>query len=153
VFEKCWLLCDAAEHGGGGGDADEGFGDVDALLEVTDEAAVLDEPSEGALDHPPTRQRLEAWQGAAPLDDGQREVGLLLRPIDELAGISAVGEHGLDEAPEAPGGAQQRLRAVAILDAAGMDLNFKQATVRVGQDVPLAPRDLLARVVAAGAPF
>jgi hypothetical protein len=34
-----------------------------------------------------------------------------------------------------------------------MDLNCEQAAVCVGQDVPLAPRDLLARVVAAGAPF
>lgn len=147
------MLCDAAEHGGGGGDADEGFGHVGALLEIADETAVLDEPSEGALDHPSAGQRLEPRQSARPLDDGQREVGLLLCPLDELAGVSAIGEHDLDEGPKASGGAQQRLGAVAILDAAGMDLNFEQAAVRVGQDVPLAPRDLLARVVAAGAPF
>jgi hypothetical protein len=153
VFEKCWLLRDAAEHGGGGGDDDEGFGDVGALVEVADETAVLDEPTEGALDDPSARQRLEARQGARPLDDGQDEVGLLLRPGDEPAGVSAIGEHGLDEAPEAARGAQQRLGAVAILDAAGMDLHCEQAAVGVGQDVPLAPRGLLARVVAARAPF
>jgi hypothetical protein len=34
-----------------------------------------------------------------------------------------------------------------------MDLNLEQAPVGVGQDVPLAPRDPLARVVAARAPF
>ena len=153
MFEKCWTLRDAAEHGGGGGDADEGFGDVDALLEVTQEAAVLDEPTEGALDRPPPWQWLKARQGAGPFDDGQHEVGLLLGPLDKLAGISAIGEHGLDEAPKATGAAQKRLCAVAILDAAGMDLNFEQAAVGIGQDVPLAPRDLLTRVVAAGAPF
>jgi len=153
VFEKCWSICDAAEHGGGGGDADEGFGDVGALLEIADEAAVLDEPSEGALDDPATRQWFKPLQGAGPLDDGQREVGLLLRPRDQLAGISTVGEHGLDEGPEAARGAQQRLGAIAVLDAAGMHLNREQATVGVGQDVPLAPRDVLARVVAARAPF
>ena len=105
VFEKCGLLRDPSEHGGGGGDADEGFGDVGALLEVAHQAAVLDEPSEGALDHPSARQRLEARQGARPLDDGKREVGLLLRPRDEFAGISTIGEHGLDEGPEAARGA------------------------------------------------
>jgi hypothetical protein len=34
-----------------------------------------------------------------------------------------------------------------------MHLNFERAAVRVGQDVPLASRDLLARVIAAGAPI
>jgi len=75
------------------------------------------------------------------------------RPGDELAGVSAIGEHGFDEGPEAASGAQQGLGAVAVLNAAGMDLNFEQAAVGVGQDVPLASRDLLARVVAARAPF
>jgi hypothetical protein len=37
------------------------------------------------------------------------------------------------------------------LDAAGVHRHFEQAAVCVGQDVALAPRDLLARVVAARA--
>ena len=153
VFEKQHRLCDSSEHRGGSCDADEGLGDVGALLEVADEAAVLDQPAEGALDDPSAWQRLEAWQGAGPLDDGQCEVGLLLRPCHELAGVSAIGEHGLDEAPKASRGTQQRLGSVAVLDAAGVHLNFEQAAVCVGQDVALAARDLLARVVASRAPF
>ena len=153
MFEKCRPLRDPAEHGGGGGDADEGFGDIGALLEVAQQAAVLDEPAEGALDHPSAWQRLEARQCARPLDDGQHEIGLLFGPGDEPAGVSAIGEDGLDEGPQATRGAQQRFCTVAVLDAGGMDLNLEQAAVGVGQDVPLAPRDLLARVVAAGAPF
>ena len=153
VFEKCFGSCDASEHGGGGGDADERLGDVGALFEVADEAAVLDEPAESSLNDPAARQRLEARQGAGPLDDGQHEVGLPLRPIDEFASVSAIGEHGFDKGPEAARGAQQGLGAVAVLDVAGMDLNVEQAAVGVGQDVPLAPRDLLARVIAARAPF
>jgi len=89
VLEKRRLLCDAEER----------FGDVGARPEIADGTAVLDEPPEGALDDPAARQRLEARQGAGPRDDGQREVGLLLRPTDGFAGISAVGEHGLDEGP------------------------------------------------------
>ena len=58
----------------------------------------------GALPQAPAAgQRLEAREGAGPLDDGQREVGLLLRPCDEPSGIAAIGEHGLDEGPEAAG--------------------------------------------------
>jgi hypothetical protein len=40
-----------------------------------------------------------------------------------------------------------------MLHAGGVDLHGKQAAVRIGQDVPLATCDLLARVVAAAAPF
>lgn len=37
---------------------------------------------------------------------------------------------------------------VAILDAGGVDHSKNQVTVCVGQDVPLAPLDFLARIVA-----
>ena len=146
-------LCAAPEHGGGCGDGDEGFCDIGSLLEVAQEAAVLDQPGEGPLDHPAAWQRLEAWQGAGALDDGQGEIGLLLRPLDQFAGIAAIGEHGLDEAPQGARGAQQRLGAIAILHTGRLHLDGEQTTVGVGQDVPLAAGDLLARVVAARAPF
>jgi len=103
----------------------------------------------GALPQAPAAgQRLEAREGAGPLDDGQREVGLLLRPCDESSGIAAIGEHGLDGGPEVAGGPQQRFGAVAVLPVARTDLHGERAAIGVGQDVPLAARDLLARVVA-----
>jgi hypothetical protein len=153
VFERSCRSWNATEHGGGGGDADEGFGDVGRLFEVADEAAVLDEAGEGALDHPSPWQRLEPRRGAGPFDPGQREIGVPLRPIGEFACVSAIGEHGLDEGPEAASGAPEGLGAIAVLDAAGMDLNVEQTAVCVGQDVPLAPRDLLACVIGARTPL
>ena len=103
-------------------DAGERPCNIIGLLELVDDAAILDEPFNRPLDLA-AWQRLEARQGAEPRDDGHYEVGFLLGRRDELAGISPGGEHGLDESPEAAGGAQQRLGAAAILDAAGMHLN------------------------------
>lgn len=147
------MLHDAPEHGGGCGDADEGLGDVRPLLEVADEASVFDQPAKGALNHPSARQRLKARHGMRSLDDRQREVGLLLRPGDELAGIAAIGEHDFDEVPQTSRSPQHRFGAVPILHAGRLHLHAEQAAIGVGQDVSLAPRDLLARVVAARAPF
>ena len=44
-------------------------------------------------------------------------------------------------------GCKQQDAAVAILDVGGMNGDAQQEAERVDQDVPLAPRDFLARVV------
>ena len=114
---------------------------------------MLDQPGEAALDDPAPRQRLEAVKITGPLDDLKVEMGFAACPIDELAGIAAIGEDRAHKAPEAARGAQQRLGAVAILDAGGLHLDREQAPISVGQNVALAARDLLACVVAFRAPF
>ena len=43
--------------------------------------------------------------------------------------------------------------AITVLDVGGVDANGEEPAVRVGQDVALAPGDLLARVIAFVAPF
>ena len=48
---------------------------------------------------------------------------------------------------------QGQLAAVAVLNIAGMDPHRQQSTVRIGQDVPFAPGDLLACIIAFSAPF
>ena len=145
--------CDLPEQGCGGGDQDEGFGDIGALFEVAEEASVLDQPREAALGDSASRQRLEARQGAGPCDDPEREMGLAVCTVDEFAGVAAVGEHGAHEAPETARGAQQRLGAVEVLDVSGLHLDREQAPVGVDQDVTLTAGDLLARFVAFRAPF
>jgi hypothetical protein len=45
------------------------------------------------------------------------------------------------------------LPTIAILDGGAVDAYAELAPVRIGQDVPLAAGDLLARVVALGVPF
>jgi hypothetical protein len=95
VFEKG--SSEPPDEGRGGGDRDEGFGGFDALLEVSYEATVLDQPSERAFDDPAPRQGLEADDGAGPSDDRERHVGFRSCPGFQPTGVAAVREHGLDE--------------------------------------------------------
>lgn len=61
--------------------------------------------------------------------------------------IAAVCEDALDKRELTTGPAQQLDRAIAILHVGGMDHDVQEQTKRVNEDVPLAARDLLARVI------
>ena len=76
-------------------------------------------------------------------------MGLVGGPLDETASVAAVGEDAGDEGVALA----RQLAAVAILDVGTMDADSEEPTIGVGQDVALAPGDLLARVVALFAPF
>jgi len=76
-----------------------------------------------------------------------------LCPVDDPAGIAAIGIDALDEGKARPGPAEDALGAIAVLHVGGMDFGCQQAAVGVGQDVPLASMDLLAGVVALASPF
>jgi len=80
-------------------------------------------------------------------------VCLFVRPGNEPPGIAAVRKDGFHERKTGAGAFQHALGAVAILNVCGVDLNREQAAVGVGQDVTLAPMDLLARVVTFESPF
>jgi len=61
--------------------------------------------------------------------------------------VARVADDALDEG-EAPASLpEQRLRAVAVLDAGRVDVDGEQEAERVGQDVALAAHHLLAGVV------
>jgi len=62
--------------------------------------------------------------------------------------IAGIGEDALDEREGSAGLAQNLMRAIAILDVGGVDDDTQEEAERVDEDVPLAPRDLLARVIA-----
>ena len=61
--------------------------------------------------------------------------------------IAGVGEDLLDRREAAAGVAQQAAGAVAVLYAGSVDDDVQQQTEGVDDDVPLAARDFLARVV------
>jgi len=72
--------------------------------------------------------------------------------------IAAIGEDALDKGKEAAGAAVENERgAVAILHVGRMDDDVQQEAERVDENMPLAARDLLARIealrVERGAPF
>ncbi len=65
--------------------------------------------------------------------------------------IAGVGEDALDEGKEAAGSLiEDPSRAVAILDVGGMNDNGQEQAERVDENMPLAARDLLARIIALG---
>ena len=72
--------------------------------------------------------------------------------------IAGIGEDALDEGKEAARASiEHQPRAIAILHVGGMDDDVQQEAERVDEDMPLAARDLLARIealrVERGAPF
>ena len=75
----------------------------------------------------------------ASLGDGRGH----LRPL-----VASIGEDALDEREQAAGSAQQIEGAVAILHAGGMDDHVQEEAERIDENVPLATRDLLARIEA-----
>jgi len=72
--------------------------------------------------------------------------------------VAGIGEDALDEGEEAARApAEDELCAVAVLHVGRMNDDVQQEAARVDEDVALAARDLLARIVALrverGAPF
>ncbi len=123
------------------------------MLVITDEAAVLDDPGKCPFDHPAAADHGEAGLLGVALHHLDDDVGPLLGPAHEAAGIAAVGEGAFDEWEAGSRGLEDALGAVAVLDIGGVDLNGEQASVGVGQNVAFASFDLLARVVAFRSPF
>jgi hypothetical protein len=142
-------LDQASEHDADHGEADEGGGGSGVALEVARKAAVVTDPRQGSLDDPTLGQDDEAMQLVA-LDDLQLPgAGLgngrgCLRSL-----VAGIGEDALDEREEAARTAiEDEPRAVAILHGGRMDDDVQQEAERVDEYVPLAARDLLARIKA-----
>ena len=148
----------ASEHDTDHREADEGRSRSSVALEVTCEAAIVADPGEGSLDDPPFGQDDEAVE-LVSLDDLQSPGSCLgdrcgcLRSL--VAGIS---EDAFDEGEEAARALiENELRPVAILHIGRVDNDVQQEAERVDKNMPLAARDLLARIealrVERGAPF
>jgi hypothetical protein len=143
-----------ADHG----ETYEGSDGASVAFEVAGEAAVAANPSEGSLDDPALGQDDELVQFGA-LDDlhdpTARPHGGLHHPRSL---ITSVGEDALDEGKEAAcASIKHKPRPIAVLQVGGMDDDAQEEAERIDEDVPPAPRDLLARIetlrVKRGAPF
>jgi len=148
----------ASEHDADHGEPDEGGDGSGIALEVARQAAVVADPGEGALDDPALGQDDEAMQLVA-LDDfqlpgaGRRDGG---GGVGSL--VSGIGKDALDEGEQAAGAPiEDQPRAVPILHISGMDHDVQEKAERIDENMPLAARDLLARIealrVERGAPF
>lgn len=81
------------------------------------------------------------------LDDPTARVGRCQSGTRTL--VAAVGEDAQNEGPHGPRArVENQRRSVAILDVCGMDGDAQQEAKRVDEDMPLAARDFLARVIA-----
>src|SRR4029077_231514 len=82
------------------------------------------------------------------LDDLQRPLPVPgKRGLQLLAGVGAVGKDMAQPWEEIADRSQQVGRTVSILDVGTVYLRANQMTVGIGNDVALAPVDLLARVI------
>lgn len=145
-WARAWP-CQPSNHDADHGEAEEGGDGAGVALEVARQASVAADPGEGALDNPALGQGDEA-PGVAALDDLQRPAARvgdgLGHPGPLIAGI---GEDALDEGEQAPSLAQDLAGAVAVLDVGRMNDDAQEQAERIDEDVALAARDLLARVI------
>jgi hypothetical protein len=116
------------------------------------------DPRERALDDPAFGQDDELMQAVAldDFDNPMTGAGGGVRHAWSL--ISGIGEDALDEGKEAARALiEDQPRPIAILHVRGVNDDVQEKAERIDEDVPLAARDLLARIVALrverGAPF
>jgi hypothetical protein len=111
------------------------------LLVVPDGAAVLADPGECPLHHPPARQHLKDM----PVAPGHDLDGHLhgRGPGGKLAGIYGISPDQADTAAGPVEVPQQRPGAVAVLDRGGSDHHGQQQARGVHRDMALAAIDLL----------
>jgi len=139
--------CQAAEHDADHGEADEGCDGSCVALEIAGQATVPADPCECALDDPSLGQDNEAMR-IASLDDLQRpatSIGhdlLHLRPL-----VACIGEDALDERKQPARRAQHLAGTIAILHVGRVHDHAQQQAERIDQDMTLASRDRLARIV------
>ena len=78
---------------------------------------------------------------------------LLAGSVDQAAGVAAICKGMRHEWVSGSRALQHDFGPVAVLNIGAMNVDSEQATVGISQDMALAAPDLLARVVASGAPF
>ena len=132
------------------GEANESCDGSAVALEIAGEAAATADPSQRSFHDPSLGHDLEADSGVGPLDDVDDPGAGKRRGVGGFRSlVAAVGEDALDEWKQAACALVEHQRnAVAVLDVGGMDRDVQQQAERVDQDVALATRDLLARIIA-----
>jgi len=151
-------LGQASEHETDHGETYEGGDGASVALEIARQAPVSTDPRERALDDPAFGQNDEAMQLVA-LDDLQRPgAGFCDGCGQHRSLVAGIGEDARDEGEEAARApVEDEPRAIAVLHGGRVNDDVQQEAERVDEDVPLAARDLLARIVALrverGAPF
>lgn len=133
------------------GDNDPGLGPGDGNLEVLAQPSTAAEPGESSLDDQTAGQGLETLTLSlvGPLDDLDRPLADPMQPAPEfLAAVSAIGKDVTQPGIAVADGPKHGRRAVTVLPASPVDEKADHEAERVGEDMTLAPFDLLAGVEA-----
>jgi hypothetical protein len=96
------------------------------LLLVSDEASALHDPGECSFDDPASADYDETLHAGHAPDDLKGDMGLVMRPCDQLSGVAAVDEDALDEGEAPPGFSQDTLRPVTVLEVGAVDFDREQ---------------------------
>ena len=136
------------EHDFAGSDVNGGLGMLGFSFIILSQTPVTTQPSEGALDQPAFGQDVET--GSDAFDNLDLQAALRdepLDPVQELAGIAAVGED-LAHPAKVEQGRQEQLGALTILQGGAVDHDGENQSQSVDQEVSFSSVDLLASVVA-----
>ena len=143
------MPCGTADKGLDRGCEEPSRGGCDGLLEVLGKSAISVEPGDRPFDDPPAGQDFEALDVVGALDDRDHPVAPRLQGIFQfLASISAISEYVPQPGKPLDDATQDNWSSVAILNVSGMDNGVNQIAFGVGEDVALAPFDLLPGIVA-----
>lgn len=129
-----------------------GFTAMGQCFVVLRQSAVLTQPSESPLDDPSFRQHDKLVQ-CGTLDDFDETSGPAACPVNKPASIATVGEDQLQASKARPQLAEQQLAAVSILNVGRMDDQRHDQADGIDDQMTLAAKDFLARIVPAIPPF
>jgi hypothetical protein len=121
-------------------------------LVVLGESAVLSEPGKGAFDDPSFGQHDEPMQQGT-LDDLDNASVPAAGPVDEAPGIAAVGEDQLQTPKTCSQLPDQQFPTIAVLNVGRVHHQRHDQAEGVDDQMTLAPKDFLARVVPTIPPF
>lgn len=113
-------------------------------------ASVAAEPGQRSFDDPSAGQDLEALGNIGSLDDLDGPFADAAQRLAQLvAGIATIGEEMAQPGEAVDDFGEQQRCPITVLDIGRVDYGMDQIALGVGQDMPLAALDLLARIIAA----
>ncbi len=134
------------------GDTDHGFAGFGEGFIVFREAAVFPKPCKRSLDNPPLGKDNKIVS-IRSLDDFNDPAIPAHCPIHKPSGITAVGPDDFEAPPSRAQLFDQQFAAVTVLDVGRVNDQCENQAERVNNDMTLAPKRFLARVVPSVAPF
>lgn len=134
------------------GNEDHCFATLRQCLVVFRQSAVLAQPSKCSLDDPSLRQDHKFVQGG-PLDNFNEASGHTSCPMDKPARVAAIGKDQRQASKTRAPSLQQQRATVPILNVGKMDQHRHDQAHGIDDQMTLAAKDFLARIVPTIPPF